>query len=333
MFPETNGALSQHVDAAIAEYLNAVKRGAPPARDEFISQHKEIAAELEQFLADHHALDGAAQAIAKRASTDHAANSTGRAAVLVRPSLTSPQRFGNFELIEEIARGGMGVVYKARQSTPSRIVALKMILAGRFATQADIDRFEVEAHAAAALDHPHIVPIFEVGECEGQHYFTMAFVEGHSLGQRLVGGPLPAKEAAKIIRDVSLAVEYAHQHGVIHRDLKPSNILLDPDSRVRVTDFGLAKRQAKDSVLTHTGELLGTPSFMSPEQVTGGPKEIGPAHGCVLARCDTVCAHHGSAAVSGGEHRRYAQASAGSGARPAARLGCDHSARFGDHRS
>ena len=170
----------------------------------------------------------------------------------------------------------MGVVYKARQSNPSRIVALKMILARQFASQADVDRFYAEAHAAAALDHPHIVPIFEVGESDGQHYFTMAFVEGPSLGQRLASGPLPAKEAASIVRDVASAVEYAHQHGVIHRDLKPANILLDADGRVRVTDFGLAKRQTEDSGLTRTGELLGTPSFMSPEQVSGEPGRIGP---------------------------------------------------------
>src|SRR5689334_1172877 len=133
MFPGISGARSQQVDAAIAEYLNAVKCGAPLSRNEFVSQHPEIAAELELFLADHEALDGVAQAMATASSTDDGANSTGCGAARMRPSLTSPQRFGDFELIEEIARGGMGVVYKARQSTPSRIVALKMILAGRFA--------------------------------------------------------------------------------------------------------------------------------------------------------------------------------------------------------
>src|SRR5262249_22018391 len=158
-----------------------------------------------------------------------------------------------------------------------RIVALKMILTGQFASHADIQRFYAEAHAAAALDHPQIVPIFEVGEYENQHYFTMALVDGQSLAQRLASGPLPAKEAARIICQVALAAEYGHQHGVIHRDLKPANILLDTDNRVRVTDFGLAKRQAEGAGLTRTGELLGTPSFMSPEQVSGDPNKIEPA--------------------------------------------------------
>jgi hypothetical protein len=170
----------------------------------------------------------------------------------------------------------MGVVYKARQKNPDRIVALKMILAGQLASQADIDRFSAEAHAAATLDHPHIVPIFEVGQHEGQHYFTMGYVAGDSLAQRLLAGPLPAREAATIIAEVALAVEYAHRQRIIHRDLKPANILVDADGRVRVTDFGLAKRQTDESGLTCTGQLLGTPSFMSPEQVSGDPASIGP---------------------------------------------------------
>jgi tetratricopeptide (TPR) repeat protein/tRNA A-37 threonylcarbamoyl transferase component Bud32 len=276
MLPEISGALSQQVDAAIAEYLNAVNRGGAPTREEFISQHQEIAAELGQFLDDHQAIDQAARAAVVE-STRGNAYSTGRAAVGSRRPLTGSKQFGEFELVEEIARGGMGVVYKARQSTPSRTVALKMILAGQFASRADVDRFYAEAHAAASLDHPLIVPIFAFGECEGQHYFTMAFVEGMSLGQRLAGGPLPPKEAVTIIRDAATAVEYAHQHGVIHRDLKPANILVDLDSRVRVTDFGLAKRQADDSGLTRTGEVLGTPSFMAPEQISGDPVRVGPA--------------------------------------------------------
>ena len=196
-----------------------------------------------------------------RASTAGAANSTGRAGD-VRPSAArSIESFRRFELIEEIARGGMGVVYKARQSTPNRIVALKMILAGQFASRADVDRFYAEAHAAAALDHPQIVPIFEVGECDGQHYFTMAFVEGRSLGQRLADGPLPAREAAKIVCDVALAVEYAHHRGVIHRDLKPANILLDADGR-RARDRFWVSQAAVGRQWSHAhGRAFGNPQL------------------------------------------------------------------------
>jgi formylglycine-generating enzyme required for sulfatase activity/tRNA A-37 threonylcarbamoyl transferase component Bud32 len=184
---------------------------------------------------------------------------------------------GDYELLEEIARGGMGVVYKARQVSLNRIVAVKMILAGQLATKADHDRFHSEAEAAAVLDHPNIVPVFEVGEHEGQHYFSMGFVDGRSLAARLAEGPLPPKEAAELVATVAGAVDYAHRQGVIHRDIKPSNILIDSKGRPRVTDFGLAKRVDRGSELTATGQVLGTPSYMAPEQAAGQIKAVGPA--------------------------------------------------------
>ncbi len=184
---------------------------------------------------------------------------------------------GDYELLAEIAHGGMGVVYKARQLSLNRLVAVKMVLAGQLATKADHDRFHAEAQAAALLDHPNIVPVFEVGDYEGQHYFSMGYVDGQSLTARLAEGPLPPKEAVELVATVAEAVEYAHRLGVIHRDIKPSNILIDSSGRPRVTDFGLAKRIDSGSDLTATGQILGTPSYMPPEQAAGQVKAVGPA--------------------------------------------------------
>jgi serine/threonine-protein kinase len=180
-------------------------------------------------------------------------------------------------LIEEIARGGMGVVFKARQKSLNRIVALKMILSGELARKEDVKRFYTEAEAAANLDHPGIVPIYEVGQCEGQHYFSMSFVEGQSLAEKVAQAPLESRDAAALVRAVAEAVHYAHQKGVIHRDLKPENILLDREGRARITDFGLAKQMEARGHLTSAGQVLGTPHYMPPEQASGNLEAIGPA--------------------------------------------------------
>jgi tetratricopeptide (TPR) repeat protein len=196
------------------------------------------------------------------------------------PVISEPARvryFGDYEIIREIARGGMGVVFLARQRTLNRPVALKMILAGQLADLDAVRRFYIEAEAAANLDHAGIVPIYEVGQHEGQHYFSMGFVEGQSLSQRLVEGPLPVRQAAELIRRVGEAIEYAHGHGVVHRDLKPANILLDQNGYPRITDFGLAKKVQGDSGLTGSGQIMGTPSYMPPEQARGMRGGVGPA--------------------------------------------------------
>ncbi len=199
----------------------------------------------------------------------------------LNPALSaSPGRiryFGDYEILREIARGGMGVVFEARQVSLNRRVALKMILTGQLATDADVKRFRLEAEAAANLDHPGIVPIFEVGEHDGHHYFSMGLVEGESLASRLLEGPLPSSSAAGLIVKVAEAIEYAHQRGVVHRDLKPGNILLDGSGTPRVTDFGLAKIVMGDSTLTASGKIMGTPSYMPPEQAGRNRGEIGPA--------------------------------------------------------
>jgi hypothetical protein len=152
-----------------------------------------------------------------------------------------------------------------------------MILSGHLATEGDVARFHGEAESAARLDHPGIVPIFEVGQHEGQHFYAMGFIEGSSLADRVSQGPLTCAEAAEFMRQLAEAVEYAHQRGVIHRDLKPENVLLDAQDQVRVTDFGIAKRVDHDSQLTATGQVLGTPSYMPPEQASGRLDMIGPA--------------------------------------------------------
>ncbi len=184
--------------------------------------------------------------------------------------------FGEYEILGEIARGGMGVVYRARQKRLNRIVALKMILAGNLASELDIKRFYTEAEAAARLDHPGIVPIYEVNRTNDQHYYAMGFVDGPSLSAKIGGKPSAPRAVAELLIEIADAVEYAHQHGIIHRDLKPQNILLTMEGHPKITDFGLAKRLGNDSDLTSSGQILGTPNYMAPEQAAGKIDEIGP---------------------------------------------------------
>jgi len=212
------------------------------------------------------------------------------------PSALS-RSFGDYELLEEIARGGMGVVYRARQKGLNRIVALKMIVGGPLASPAAIQRFQVEAQTAAGLQHPNIVAIHEVGEHEGLPFFSMDYVAGRNLAELLREGPLPPWQAAGYAKTIAEAIAYAHQRGILHRDLKPSNVLIDQSNQPRITDFGLAKRlvaaesveqgtghpevdsrlAASSSELTVTGQVLGSPSFMAPEQAQGRHQDAGPA--------------------------------------------------------
>jgi hypothetical protein len=192
-------------------------------------------------------------------------------------TLTLPCRFGDYELLEEIGRGGMGVVYRARQQTLGRDVAVKMILRGNLASESDRERFAAEAQAAARLDHPGIVPVYEVGEVQDRPYFSMKYVSGTTLAQRLADGPLPPREAARLLSTVARGIHFAHLRGVLHRDLKPSNILIDTDGEPHVTDFGLAKQIEAGETLTKTGAVLGTPAYMAPEQAAGQRGQVGPA--------------------------------------------------------
>jgi eukaryotic-like serine/threonine-protein kinase len=182
--------------------------------------------------------------------------------------------FGRYELIEEIGRGGMGVVYKARQLDLDRIVALKMILSHRLAAPDDVKRFHREARAAGSLRHPNIVGIHEAGQVHGQHFFAMDFVEGESLSALVAKGRWDAHRAAHCMALVARAVQYLHEHGIIHRDLKPSNILIDRSGNPAVTDFGLVKIYEDPEDRTQTGVILGTPGYMPPEQAAGRVSEI-----------------------------------------------------------
>src|SRR6476469_651138 len=184
---------------------------------------------------------------------------------------------GDYELLEEVGRGGQGVVFRERQKSLNRIVALKVIGLGQWATKAHLKRFRLEAEAAASLDHPCIVPIYEVGERDGQCYFSMKLVEGGQLDEVAKHTPISMRQAAELVAKVARTVHYAHGHGILHRDIKPGNILLDAKGEPHLTDFGLARLVESESTVTRTLEVLGTPSYMAPEQAVGNNAAVSGA--------------------------------------------------------
>ena len=252
----------------------------------------EAVALLERLVADHPDLSGQLRELFAAISM---ADAVGEASTILEPPRSEsqplappptgsfvpgvtplPAEFDDYELLEELGRGGMGIVYRARQKSLDRIVAVKMLLRRDLATAADLARFRSEAEAAARLDHPGIVSIFQVGECGGHPFYSMRFIEGTTLAKRLAAGSVPSREAATILARVAEAVDAAHRGGVLHRDLKPSNILIDAAGKPHVSDFGLAKRIEADQDVTHTGAILGTPCYMSPEQAAGSRGDVGP---------------------------------------------------------
>ncbi len=250
--PNTVSLRQQCLEEEVLNYLKAVDAGQTPDRQEVLARHPEMAADLMAFFADQ---DGIQSAVGQLRGPP------------AEPSPAFSRRiFGNYELLKVIGEGGMGIVFKARQFSPPRVVVLKMIRAGQLASPEDVQRFRTEAEFAATLDHPSIVPIYEVGEHDGQPYFTMKRIEGGSLAQHLALFVNSPKASARLVAKVARAVHHANQRGILHRDLKPANILLDGRGKPYVTDFGLAKLLQGDAGLTHTGAIVGTIGNMSPEQ-------------------------------------------------------------------
>src|SRR5262249_45483201 len=242
--------------------------GQPPDREELLRRHPNLADDLRRFFADQDQLERIARPL-RDATQGTGAEPTVPAAAPVPAVGEQVTYFGDYELREEIARGGMGVVFRARQVSLDRPVALKLILAGTFASGDEVRRFRQEAEAAANLDHPHIVPIYEVGEHQGHHYYAMKLVAGGGLNAYLPRFVQDPRAAATLLAAVARAVHHAHQRGILHRDLQPSNVLLEwgaGDGPVpHVADFGLARRLDRGG-LTRTGAVMGTPEYMAPEQ-------------------------------------------------------------------
>jgi WD40 repeat protein len=283
----------QRVQAVLLAFLQARDAGREPDREELLQAHPDLADDLRAFFADEDRLARLARSLRPQAGPAPAGPETiGAEDATAAPSPQTVRYFGDYELLEEIARGGMGVVYRARQKSLNRPVALKMILAGQFASDADVRRFRQEAEAAGNLDHPGIVPIYEVGEHQGQQYYSMKLVEGGSLAGWIAACRSRVaddqREAARLLALAARAVHHAHQRGILHRDLKPANILLSlnrpsgagpgcapapdrpaNDAVPQVTDFGLAKHLAGGAGLSQSGAVAGTPSYMSPEQARG----------------------------------------------------------------
>jgi WD40 repeat protein/tRNA A-37 threonylcarbamoyl transferase component Bud32 len=255
-------------------YLESVENGDAPDPRELIARHPEFAPDLNEYFETRARVETLAEPVrwvtraVLNGSVDAGVASAGTTAQPAVAPAAEVRVFGDYELCEEIGRGGMCVVFKARHKSFGRLVALKMVRGSRLSDQDAHRRFRNEAETAAALEHPNIVPIYEIAEEDGQLYFTMKFLEGGSLKDRLAGYPADPEAAARLMIEVARAVGYAHRRGVLHRDLKPSNVLLDEAGRPHVADFGLAKWLSNSNDLTHPGTLLGTPSYMAPEQAS-----------------------------------------------------------------
>ncbi|QDT62138.1 Serine/threonine-protein kinase PknB [Stieleria bergensis] len=288
----------QQLAELVSELTDQVCRGNPIDIEQTCQQYPELATQLRELwpailltdiagaAADELPAQqlGPAETHISQANKDfsQANNDSGR-----WQKMTLPTRMGDYELLEEIGRGGMGVVFRARQISLEREVAVKMISRGRLASPHDWSRFLAEAAATAGIEHRCIVPVYEVGDFDGRPFFSMQLVEGQTLAERLRDGPLPEREAARMMSQIAKTIDFAHHCGLVHRDIKPSNIMVTNDGKPVITDFGLAMRLDSDANLTRSGMLAGTPAFMSPEQASSRRELLGPptdiySLGCVL---------------------------------------------------
>jgi serine/threonine-protein kinase len=293
--PELAADPEAYLDLIYSEFLLRRALGESPRPEEYFDRFPAHAEQLSRQLALDRAIGAtSAETVAPESGREPAADELRTDEMATRgpsdaparpgpdtsgeltPDVTGPEIPG-YEVLGELGRGGMGVVYKARQKGLGRTVALKMIRDSALSGQAERARFRAEARAIARLQHPNIVQIFEVGEHRGLPFFSLEYCPGGSLAQKLNGTPLPPKEAARLVQTLAHAVHAAHQAQVIHRDLKPANVLLTQDGQPKIADFGLAKHLDADSVQTGTGHVLGTPSYMAPEQAEGRVRETGPA--------------------------------------------------------
>jgi len=265
--------LTNPEDVALAEAfeaLIAVNARSIQDFDKIAAKHPDVADELRALWFTAQIADEAASQPGDEAERE----ANGR-------SLQLPERIGDYELHEELGRGGMGAVIRAQQSSLDRTVALKVILRGPFASDEDMIRLRNEAEAAARLNHPNIVDVYEVGEHEGQPFFSMKYIDGETLSSRIAAGPLPPREAVQLLLPIVEAIADAHRHGILHRDIKPANILIDGNGTPYITDFGLAKKVAGytgaafPKSVTQSGAVLGTPGYMPPEQAAGKSGQIG----------------------------------------------------------
>jgi eukaryotic-like serine/threonine-protein kinase len=298
----------ERVNDAFAEYLRCADREGETDIDEFLKKHADIAAELKGLLETAGLIQRMAgpqfgdesstpldserdcetgesakasgsvkSALAETALFDKDSTADSEDAVRAFPRSAKGRSFGDYEILDVIGQGGMGVVYKARQVSLNRMVALKMIRSGFLASESDIARFHSEAQTAGKLSHPNVIQVHQVGECDGQHFFSMEFIDGTDLSQLIHHEALEPERIARYLKAIAETVQHAHEHHVIHRDLKPANIIIDVDDRPLIGDFGLAKDIDRDTGLTASGVSLGTPAYMSPEQAAGKTTELGPA--------------------------------------------------------